>query len=284
MGIPRCSRMGQTTSPHCAGTFGTLAFVDLRPFYQTALAAAEAAAVIQMASYGKALDISSKSSDSDLVTEVDKACEAKIREIILSTYPDHAILGEEEGSKGGGRFQWIVDPLDGTVNYAHAFPFFCVSIALEIDNQTVVGVVLDPTRPECFSAIRGEGAWLNTQPIQVSNITQLGGRAMLATGFPYDVEGGLHNLKVFQRFLALGLPVRRPGAAALDLCYVACGRLDGFWEFKLHAWDCAAGNLIIAEAGGMVSNAQGGDYQYNQRPIVASNGLLHGQMLDVING
>jgi myo-inositol-1(or 4)-monophosphatase len=251
-------------------------------YLQTALIAAAAAAAIQLEHMGTDLGIETKSSDSDLVTVVDKACEAAIRQIILETHPDHSILGEEGGNVGSGEHQWIVDPLDGTVNYAHGFPFFCVSIALEIAGVRTVGVIHDPIRNEVFSAVLGAGAFLNGVPIRVSSVAALNGRALLATGFPYDTQAALSSLEVFRKFLALGLPVRRPGAAALDLAYVACGRIEGFFEYKLNAWDCAAGILIIEEAGGQVSSFDGQPYRYEEKKIVASNGLVHNAMLGVI--
>ena len=254
----------------------------LDAYLQTAIAAAAAAGAIQMHHLGRELEIDQKSSESDLVTLVDKAAEARIREVILAAHPDHEILGEEGGSTGSSRYRWVVDPLDGTVNYAHGFPFFCVSVALEIAAAGAVGVVFDPTRNETFAAVRGGGATLNGAPIRVSGIERLGGRSLLATGFPYDVEGALTNLEVLRRFFRFGMPVRRPGAAALDLCYVACGRLDGFWEYKLNPWDCAAGNLIVEEAGGRVSGPAGAPYRAGDRPLVASNGLVHDAMLEVI--
>ena len=246
------------------------------------MSAARAAGAIQIANVGQDLGISSKSTDSDLVTRVDKECEALIRAAILTAFPTHAILGEEGGNVGDGEFQWIVDPLDGTVNYAHGFPFFCVSIGLEETGERVVGVVFDPNRNELFHAVKGGGAFMNGAAISVSSIAELGGRAMLATGFPYDTAAAMDALEVFKHFLALGLPVRRPGAAAIDLCYVACGRIDGFFEYKLQAWDCAAAILIIEEAGGCVSNFAGSPYNYADKKIVATNGHLHAQMLEVI--
>jgi myo-inositol-1(or 4)-monophosphatase len=257
---------------------------NLRSYLGTAINAAKIAGRIQIENLGTDLGVQTKSSDSDLVTRVDAACEAIIRQTILDAHPDHAVLGEEEGAQGSSRYQWIVDPLDGTVNYAHGFPFFCVSIGFEIDGVRQVGVVFDPTRDELFSATRGGGAYLNDKRIQVSHQPSLTGRAMLATGFPYDSASALISVEVFKRFLALGLPVRRPGAAALDLCFVACGRIDGFFEYKLNAWDCAAGILIIEEAGGRVTNFGGGTYLYPDKKIVASNGHLHQAMLDVIKG
>lgn len=256
--------------------------MDLNAFLETAVTAARAAGRIQLQNLGADLDISSKSSDMDLVTRVDAECEALIRRTILEAHPTHAILGEEGGNVGAGTHQWIVDPLDGTVNYAHGFPFFCVSIGLEVNGERVVGVVFDPNRDELFHAVKGGGAFVNGQPIRVSSQANLGGRAMLATGFPYDSGEAMVALEVFKRFLALGLPIRRPGAAAIDLCYVACGRIDGFFEYKLNAWDCAAAILIIEEAGGQVSNFAGGTYAYADKKIVATNGLLHAPMLEVI--
>jgi myo-inositol-1(or 4)-monophosphatase len=251
-------------------------------FLETAINAARTAGEIQRSYVGKDLSVVSKGVESDLVTIVDGECERNIRQIILDAFPSHQILGEEGGSVGNSNHIWIVDPLDGTVNYAHGFPFYCVSIALEVAGVRQVGVVYDPIRDELFSATHGSGAFLNGQKIVVSSQATLSGRAMLATGFPYDTATALQALEVFKRFLALGLPIRRPGAAALDLCYVACGRIDGFFEYKLNAWDCAAGILIIEEAGGKVSNFVGGAYGYEDKKIVASNAKIHSAMLNII--
>lgn len=258
---------------------------SLGPYLDIALQAARAAGDIQIRNQGTNLEIDSKSNESDLVTRTDKECEAEIRRIILAQYPDHAFLGEEGGTSGGGRCRWIVDPLDGTVNYAHGFPFFCVSVALEIDGQVAVGVVFDPNRNETFTATIGSGALMNAQPIHVSHVPTLeGGRTMLATGFPYDKTEALRMLEALTRFMDYGLPIRRPGAAALDLCYIACGRLDGFYESKLQAWDCAAANLIIQEAGGTVTNFRGEPYQYEiERKLIASNGLIHARMIEILH-
>jgi myo-inositol-1(or 4)-monophosphatase len=256
----------------------------MNSYLKIAIEAARAAGQIQQDYIGQNIGIESKSVESDLVTIVDAKCEQVIREIILKSFPSHQILGEEGGSIGQSEFVWIVDPLDGTVNYAHGFPFYCVSIALEINGTRAVGVVYDPIRDELFSATQGGGAFLNDQSINVSSQATLSGRAMLATGFPYDTETALLALEVFKRFLALGLPIRRPGAAALDLCYVACGRIDGFFEYKLNAWDCAAGILIIEEAGGQISNFAGDKYLYDNKKIVASNKVLHLAMLSTITG
>lgn len=252
-------------------------------YLNVAIKAAKAAGQIQQNYVGQDISITSKSVESDLVTIVDAECEEIIRRTILEAYPMHQILGEEGGSVGDSEYVWIVDPLDGTVNYAHGFPFYCVSIGLEVRGVRQIGVVYDPIRDELFTATHGGGAYLNEQKICVSSQATLSGRAMLATGFPYDTATALMALEVFKRFLALGLPIRRPGAAALDLCYVACGRIDGFFEYKLNAWDCAAGILIIEEAGGQVSNFDGAQYDYANKKIVASNQKLHQAMLDIIS-
>lgn len=256
---------------------------DPSGYLQTALQAARAAGEIQLRNQGTNLEIDTKSNDSDLVTRTDTECEAEIRRIVHARYPDHAFLGEEGGDTGSSPYRWIVDPLDGTVNYAHGFPFFCVSIALEVNGQTVLGVVHDPNRFETFTATLGGGAFLNDKPVRVSTTPRLeGGRAMLATGFPYDEQEAIRMLEAFRRFLAFKLPIRRPGAAAIDLCYVACGRLDGFYETKLNAWDCAAANLIITEAGGRVTNFRDEPYRFEDRKLIASNGLVHPQMVEIL--
>jgi myo-inositol-1(or 4)-monophosphatase len=259
---------------------------SLETYLQIALQAARAAGAIQLRNQGTNLEIDTKSNESDLVTRTDKECEAEIQRIILAKYPDHAFLGEETGSSisGSSSHRWIVDPLDGTVNYAHGFPFFCVSVALEIDGQVAVGVVYDPNRNETFTATKGGGAFMDDKPIRVSSVPTLkGGRTMLATGFPYDKSEALRMLEALKRFMDYGLPIRRPGAAALDLCYIACGRLDGFYESKLQAWDCAAANLIIQEAGGTVTNFRGEPYQYElEKKLIATNGHIHDEMMAVL--
>jgi myo-inositol-1(or 4)-monophosphatase len=256
--------------------------MEFKPYLDIAVKAAQAAGQLQREHVGLEIEVNSKSVESDLVTIVDAKCEETIRNIILESFPLHQILGEEGGSVGESDHVWIVDPLDGTVNYAHGFPFYCVSIALEINHARVVGVVYDSIRDELFTATKGGGAFLNGNEIKVSSQATLTGRAMLATGFPYDTSTALLALEVFKRFLALGLPIRRPGAAALDLCYVACGRIDGFFEYKLNAWDCAAGILLIEEAGGQVSNFGGQTYAYADKKIVASNKHVHQAMIDTI--
>ncbi|AWR85347.1 inositol monophosphatase family protein [Meiothermus taiwanensis] len=257
--------------------------MDLRAYLQTALDAAYLAKGIHQYYQEKGFTQSSKSTPTDLVTQADHESEAAIRELIAARHPDHVVLGEEQGQDKEGAFRWIVDPLDGTVNYAHGFPFYAVSIGLEAHGEVVLGVVLDTARGELFTATKGGGAYLNGRPIRVSTRSTLVG-SLLATGFPYDVSKDTENLTYFQRALTKGLMVRRPGAAALDLAYVAAGRLDGFWEVKLNPWDVAAGWLIVSEAGGRVSGLQGEDYRLGNRYLVASNGLIHQPLLDTLHG
>ncbi len=219
----------------------------------------------------------------DLVTEMDRRSEQIVVSIIRSSFPDHGILAEEETRlENGQQFLWIIDPLDGTTNYAHGYPNFCVSIGLEADGEVVAGVVYDPLRDELFSAIKGRGATLNGKPIRVSATDRLI-RGLLATGFPYDrVQSSINNLNHFNRMIMASQEIRRSGSAALDLCSVAAGRLDGYWELKLQPWDVAAGSIIVREAGGVLSDFSGTRFSIRDREIVASNGLLHGQMLDLL--
>jgi myo-inositol-1(or 4)-monophosphatase len=221
----------------------------------------------------------------DLVTEADRESERFLVERLTTLLPGAAILAEEgSGASGTGPARWIVDPLDGTTNYAHGYPVFCVSIALEVDGATVLGVVHDPTRDECFTARRGAGAWLAGRRLGVSRTADLP-RALLVTGFPYDVRTSPRdNLTQFAAFAKRARGVRRGGSAALDLSYVAAGRLDGFWEEKLHPWDVAAGVLLVTEAGGRVSGYLGNAFDMAARHIVATNGLIHDAMVRVLAG
>lgn len=218
--------------------------------------------------------------DLDPVTDADHAAETLIRQGIQARYPDHSIQGEEQGrTVASGAVEWIVDPLDGTVNYAHSFPQFAVSIAVADATGMQVGVVYDPLRDECFTARRGQAAHLNGEPIQVSDIDDLH-RSLLATGFPYDRH--LKDDNNHREFAAINLVtqgVRRAGAAALDLAYVACGRLDGFWEQDLSPWDVAAGALLVESAGGRLSTYSGASYDGVGHQIVTSNGHLHDAIL-----
>jgi len=240
--------------------------------------AADAAARIHRGHAGGRLDIGTKSSSIDLVTEVDRLSEEAIRAEIAAAFPDHVVLGEEAGqAAGNARHRWIVDPLDGTVNFAHGFPVYCVSVALEVDGEVVVGVVLDTARGERFSATVGGGATLDGVPISVSRTTDVG-QAMLGTGFAYGGEAVGRNLEILSRVLPKARAVRRPGAAALDLCYVACGRYDGFWELQLNAWDVAAGMLIVREAGGTITGPTGAPYRWDDPAMIATNGHLHARL------
>ncbi len=219
------------------------------------------------------------------VTETDNAAEALIRDRLQDIFPGHRILAEEGGGdawREPGVPIWLVDPLDGTNNFAHGFPQVGVSLALLEDRQPVVGVIYDPLREETFSATAGGGAKLNGEPIHVTDVEELPD-AFLVTGFPYDRRAALdNNVERLDHFLRRSQGVRRAGAAVLDLSYVACGRFDGFWEIGLHPWDVAAGILIVREAGGTATNFAGGPNCVSGERIVVSNGHIHGQMLDVI--
>ncbi len=218
----------------------------------------------------------------NLVTEVDKACEKKIIAFLKDQFPGHDILAEE----GGGHntksdWCWYVDPLDGTTNYTHRYPLFAVSLGLLHRGERVVGVVYEPNLDELFAAEKGSGATCNGKPIRVSTNDKLI-NALLSTGFPYEPQLMKWNLELFSRMLFKSRAVRRDGVASTDLCYVACGRFDGFWEKGLASWDVAAGSVIITEAGGVVSNMDGSPLDISKGEVVASNGLLHKQMLELL--
>lgn len=213
----------------------------------------------------------------NLVTEVDRASEELIFSAIRKAYPEHSILGEEQGKVSGqeSNCRWIVDPLDGTTNFASAYPCYCVSIAFELDGTVLIGVVYDPTRDEAFYALKGGGAFLNGEPIHVSEQDNLED-ALLVTGFPYDIA--LHpeiHLGMFSDLIVKARGLRRDGSAAIDLCYIACGRFDAYWELGLSPWDVAAGNLIVSEAGGKISDFFGREHNLLYRDIVATNGKMH---------
>lgn len=217
--------------------------------------------------------------DADLVTIADRNSEILIRERITKRWPSHDVLGEEQGLVDtGSDYRWYVDPLDGTTNFAHGFPVFCVSLALEHKNQRIAGVVFDPTRNELFTAEKGGGAYLNQQRIQVSKIAHLP-ETLVATGFPSHKRHKNPNIYFYHQITLRTHGVRRAGSAALDLCCVASGRFDGFWEFNLNPWDTAAGVLIVEEAGGKVSDFRGGPFEINSRETLASNGLVHGALV-----
>jgi len=215
----------------------------------------------------------------DLVTVADRKSEALILERIRSRWPGHDILGEEGGLHDqGSDFRWYVDPLDGTTNFAHGFPVFCISLALEYKGRRVAGVVYDPTRDEMFAAEQGSGAFLNQQPIHVSKTANLA-ECLVATGFPSHKRHKNPNIFFYHQITLRTHGVRRAGSAALDLCYVACGRFDAFWEFNLNPWDTAAGVLIVEEAGGRVSDFRGAPFDIASRETLASNRLVHQAML-----
>jgi len=227
--------------------------------------------------------IRTKTSEIDLVTDVDHALDRLIRERILAARPHDALLTEEgSASAGSTGVRWIVDPLDGTTNYAHAFPHFAISIGVEVDGERAAGVVFDPMRDELFSAAQGRGSHLNGKPIRVSETSELR-RALLATGFAYDVhQKRTPNLAHFEHFVGCAQAIRRAGSAALDFAYVACGRFDGYWELHLAPWDVAAGLLLVAEAGGRVTDFDAGPAPASGARIVASNGRVHDAMLAVL--
>ena len=234
--------------------------------------------------FGK-VDHVKKKGEIDLVTEADLMAEKSILEAIGRSFPDDNVLSEESGRHGKASDRtWIVDPLDGTTNFVHGFPFFAVSIALEIKRQIVLGVVYNPFMDEYFEAARGTGAYLNKEPIKVSEVKSLE-ESLLGTGFPYYVhERPQRVVDHFRRMLVEAQGLRRPGSAAIDLCFVAAGRLDGFWEEGLKPWDTAAGMVIAEEAGGKVSTYDGSPYSPYEKNIVAANPPVHGAMIEVLKG
>jgi myo-inositol-1(or 4)-monophosphatase len=249
---------------------------------RVAIDAARAAGHLLKSELPGSRHIAYKGSPTNLVTEMDARAEELIVGRLTAAFPDDAVLGEERGATAGrsGR-RWIIDPLDGTTNYAHGLPIFCASLGLRIDGVATVGAVFDPTRQELFTAERGVGAWLNGQPLGVSATGTLID-ALLVTGFPYTVRSDLDRvLRVFGAFLARARAVRRLGSAAIDLCYVAAGRIDGFWEENLQPWDTMAGALIVQEAGGTVTGVDGSPWDASDRHILASNGALHDEMVGV---
>jgi myo-inositol-1(or 4)-monophosphatase len=218
--------------------------------------------------------------EADLVTVADRQSEALIRQRIRDLWPSHDVLGEEGGFENtGSDYRWYVDPLDGTTNFAHSFPVFCVSLGLEYKGERIAGVIFDPTRDELFAAERGSGAYLNGQRMQVSRTAKLA-ECLVATGFPSHKRHKNPNIFFYHQITLHTHGVRRAGSAALDLCCVASGRFDGFWEFNLNPWDTAAGVLIVQEAGGVVTDFRGGPFQINSRETLASNGLVHAALIE----
>ena len=253
-------------------------------FLATAVQAVTRAGAMQMAGTNH-LQIEKKGAI-DLVTQIDREVEEMFRALIARRFPAHTVLAEEFVSaadrENEAEYCWVFDPVDGTTNYAHGLPIFCSSLALEISGVPTVAAIYDPTRRELFTAERGQGAWLNGAPLQVSSAATLID-SLLCTGFPYSVQQDAQSLVgLFTEFLEVSRAVRRLGSAALDLAYVAAGRLDGFWEQALHPWDMAAGALIVQEAGGRVTDLRNGPYSSRGQSILATNGHLHDAMVDVI--
>jgi myo-inositol-1(or 4)-monophosphatase len=247
-----------------------------------AVEAARTAGSFQRHRFASPLSIELKG-DKDLVTEVDRESERLIIQRLLARFPDHSILAEEGSCpRGDSPLCWVIDPLDGTTNFAHGFPWFCVSIALEAAGELVAAVIHNPIHDELFTAVKGEGAFLNGRRLRVSCRSPLG-ETLLGTGFPYDcATDPVNNFENFMAFQRAARGIRRAGAAALDLASVAAGRLDGFWELKLKPWDVAAGVLMVREAGGTVSGFDGSEYSIFNNRIVASNGLIHEEMVAML--
>jgi myo-inositol-1(or 4)-monophosphatase len=231
--------------------------------------------------------VENKEGINNLVTEVDKFSESRIIEVIKTHFPSHAIISEEVGElKMDSPYLWIIDPIDGTVNFAHGIPICCVSIAVKFNDDLLYGAVYNPMMDELFLAEKGKGATLNGKSISVSAKTEFE-KACLVTGFPYRWPSSPENstdhpIRVFERFVMEGLPVRRLGSAAIDLCWVACGRFDGFWEYNLSPWDIAAGYLIVQEAGGRITNFEGNPYSVYDKETLATNNKIHDDMLKII--
>jgi len=256
--------------------------MDFEPYKQVAITAAEKGARILHMRFGNISQIRKKAAQ-EIVTEADTESEKEIITVIHSRFPEHGILSEESGLKAGASdYKWIIDPLDGTVNFAHQIPIFCISIALEFQDDMVLGIVFNPLNAELFSAIKGQGAQLNGQPIHASAISTITD-SLLVTGFAYNVNEIFEPVITrYGNCLKAAQGMRRLGSAALDLCYVACGRFEGYWEQNLKPWDTAAGALIAAEAGGQVTTFSNQPYTPDQKEILATNGLIHREMLDLL--
>ena len=257
--------------------------LDLAQAREVGIRAARAAGDVLRSRADSIREVRLKTSNVDIVTDVDLQSERTIGRILLEAFPSHSILGEEGVAHGGAdhRHRWIVDPLDGTTNYAHGFPFYCVSIGLEVHGQLALGVVYSPSMQELFVAERGRGATLNGSPIRVSDTADLTG-ALLATGFPYDHSQFDRALRSFDALSRRTQAVRRAGSAALELCYVACGRLDAYWEHQIKPWDVAAGALLVTEAGGQISKTDGSPFGVEAGQVLSSNGTLHAAVIEAL--
>ncbi len=232
--------------------------------------------------FNETLIIKQKSSERDLVTQADIASEKLIVTAIREAFPSHAILAEEQGQIGASEYIWLVDPLDGTTNFTHRYPVFSVVLALYHQGKILLAVTYDPIRNELFTAEKGRGSWLNDAPISVANNVTLQA-AIVATGFPYDrATNPKNNMAEFCRVMPRVQGIRRGGSAALDMAYVACGRLDGYWEFHLNAWDFAGGVLLVEEAGGVVTNCDGTPWHLESRSVIAGNALIHNALAAMI--
>lgn len=258
----------------------------LPPIYlATAIEAVVRAGDLQMAHFGRQMRVDKKGTI-DLVTEIDLQVEREFRAMIADRFPGHLVLGEEFSSADDltrvAEFRWVLDPIDGTTNFAHGLPVFCASLALEINGEAMVGAVYDPNRRELFTAQRDLGAWLNGAPLRVSSSETLLD-SLLVTGFHYSIHKDPEELLgLFGEFITRARAVRRLGSAAIDLCYVAAGRFDGFWEQKLQPWDVAAGALIVQEAGGQVTTSSGEPFRSELGSVLATNGRIHAEMLQTI--
>jgi myo-inositol-1(or 4)-monophosphatase len=245
--------------------------------------AAREAGKILRGKLGSVKEIDYKAKNS-LVTEVDRLSENLIAKIIKSNFPSHDILAEESGrTRNSSTYIWIIDPLDGTTNYAHTYPVFSISIALEVERIIRLGIVYDPIREEFFSAELGTGAYINRENIRVSKVKTVR-ESLLSTGFTHESDWMVdENLRHFENFIRKAQAIRRDGSAALDLCYVACGRYDGFWELGLHAWDTAAGSLILRESGGEITDFLGKEFDIYGKETLATNGIIHDEMIRLLS-
>jgi myo-inositol-1(or 4)-monophosphatase len=259
-----------------------MAPIPMETYLSTAIEIAREAGALLVELFKRPMEVSYKR-PSDLVTEADRRSEALIIARLRTHFPAHAIVAEEGGGQATvSDYCWFVDPLDGTTNFAHGFPVFCITLGLAYRGEVVAGVVYDPTRDELFTAERGSGAYLNDHRLHVSRNANLS-ECLVATGFPPFATNHDLNIQFYFRFTQLSHGIRRAGSAALDLCSVAAGRFDGFWELKLNPWDKAAGSLLVTEAGGRITDIRGHPFQLLGDDIFASNGLIHGQMLGVFS-